>query len=66
MTETRTIDIQGGRQYFEIRGSGPVLVIIGSPMGARDFAPLADALASDYTVVTLDPRGISRSTLDNE
>jgi pimeloyl-ACP methyl ester carboxylesterase len=59
------IDTPGARQYFEIRGSGPVLIIVGSPMASRDFAPLAEALASDHTVVTLDPRGISRSTLDD-
>jgi pimeloyl-ACP methyl ester carboxylesterase len=34
-------------------------------MGAAMFAPLADALASDHTVVTADPRGISGSTLDD-
>lgn len=63
MTDSRTIDVAGAQQYFEITGSGPVIVIVGSPMSARDFAPLADALATDHTVVTLDPRGISRSAL---
>jgi pimeloyl-ACP methyl ester carboxylesterase len=32
-------------------------------MAAADFAPLADAMAGDYTVVTHDPRGISGSVL---
>jgi pimeloyl-ACP methyl ester carboxylesterase len=60
-----TLAVPGGAVYFEVRGSGPLLVVTGSPMGADLFAPLADALASDHTVVTLDPRGIGRSTLDD-
>ena len=65
MSESRTIDVAGAVQYFERRGSGPVIVIVGSPMSAREFAPLAESLATDHTVVTLDPRGISRSVLDD-
>ena len=34
-------------------------------MPAADFAPLAEALASDHTVVTTDPRGIANSCLDD-
>jgi pimeloyl-ACP methyl ester carboxylesterase len=30
-------------------------------MGAAFFAPAADLLAADHTVVTLDPRGTGRS-----
>ena len=33
------------------------MLVIGSPMASADFAPLADALAGDHTVVTYDPRG---------
>lgn len=65
MTTTHTLDVPGGRQHYEVRGSGPLLLIVGSPMGAAMFTPLAEALAGDHTVVTLDPRGISRSTLDD-
>ena len=60
-----TIQIDGGTLYYETRGEGPVLIITGSPMGAGGFTALAEALASDYTVITHDPRGISRSTLDD-
>jgi pimeloyl-ACP methyl ester carboxylesterase len=42
-----------------------VLAVIGSPMSASHFGPVADALARDYTVVTYDPRGIAGSTIDN-
>ena len=34
-------------------------------MPAADFAPLADALAGDHTVVTYDPRGLAHSTIDD-
>ncbi|OLT19953.1 hydrolase [Pseudonocardia sp. CNS-139] len=65
MTNSHTIDVPGGRLYYEVRGSGPLLLVVGSPMGAAPFARLADALADDHTVVTLDPRGISASRLDD-
>jgi pimeloyl-ACP methyl ester carboxylesterase len=65
MTTSHTLDVPGAQLYYEVRGSGPVLVALGSPMNAAAFAPLADALAADHTVVTLDPRGISGSRLDD-
>ncbi|WP_433435855.1 alpha/beta fold hydrolase [Nonomuraea sp. CA-141351] len=65
MTTTHTLAIPGGRLRYEVRGSGPVLLVTGAPMAAADFAPLADAMASDYTVVTHDPRGISGSVLED-
>ncbi|WP_329396060.1 alpha/beta hydrolase [Streptomyces melanogenes] len=65
MTTTHTLDVPGARLYYEVRGSGPLLLVMGAPMDAGAFAPLADALASDHTVVTHDPRGISGSTLDD-
>ena len=34
-------------------------------MASAEFAPLADTLATDHTVVTFDPRGHARSTIDN-
>jgi pimeloyl-ACP methyl ester carboxylesterase len=34
-------------------------------MDARSFAPLADRLAADHTVLTTDPRGINRSVVDD-
>jgi pimeloyl-ACP methyl ester carboxylesterase len=51
--------------HYEVRGSGQVVAVIGSPMAAAMFAPLADALAGDHTVITYDPRGISHSTVDD-
>ena len=60
---SRTLAVPDCSLYYELRGSGPLLVVAGSPMGADMFAPVADALATDHTVVTLDPRGIGRSRL---
>jgi pimeloyl-ACP methyl ester carboxylesterase len=51
--------------YYEVRGSGPVIALVGSPMDARSFAPLAEILAAEHTVLTTDPRGVNRSPLDN-
>ncbi|MFD3487605.1 alpha/beta fold hydrolase [Streptomyces sp. NPDC058665] len=65
MVTTRTLDVPGAHLSYETRGSGPVLVLTGAPMNAAHFAPLADALPDEYTVVTHDPRGISGSTLDD-
>ncbi len=65
MTTTHTVAVPGARIHYEIRGAGPVLVIAGSPMAARFFAPLADALADGYTVITHDPRGNAGSPMDD-
>ncbi|MGW2561595.1 alpha/beta fold hydrolase [Streptomyces sp. NPDC001514] len=65
MTTTRTLDVPGARLHYEVRGAGPLLLVMGAPMAAADFAPLADALAGHHTVVTHDPRGISGSVLDD-
>jgi len=56
-----TLEVPGARLYYEIRGQGPLVVLVGAPMDARPFAPLAELLASDHTVLTTDPRGINRS-----
>jgi pimeloyl-ACP methyl ester carboxylesterase len=65
MTTTHTLAVPGARLHYEVRGAGPLLLLMGAPMAAAAFAPLADALAGDHTVVTHDPRGISGSVLDD-
>lgn len=60
-----TLTVPGARLHHEVRGSGPLVVLAGAPMNADAFAPLADLLAADHTVVTTDPRGIHRSPLDD-
>jgi pimeloyl-ACP methyl ester carboxylesterase len=39
------------------------MVLVGAPMDANSFTPLADLMAVDHTVLTTDPRGINRSTV---
>ncbi|MCW0214401.1 MAG: alpha/beta hydrolase [Pseudonocardia sp.] len=65
MVTIHTVDVPGAHLHYDVRGSGPLLVLLGAPMSAAHFAPLADALAAHHTVVTTDPRGIANSTLDD-
>jgi pimeloyl-ACP methyl ester carboxylesterase len=62
--ETRTLQAPGAMLYYDIRRADasdhPVLLTIGSPMGAEGFVALATHFA-DRTVVTYDPRGAGRS-----
>jgi pimeloyl-ACP methyl ester carboxylesterase len=58
-----SLEVPDGRLYYELRGRGPLVVLAGAPMDARAFAPLADLLSRDHTVLTTDPRGINRSVL---
>jgi pimeloyl-ACP methyl ester carboxylesterase len=62
---SRSLDVPGARLHYEVRGRGPLLFVIGSPMAAAEFAPLAHALATDHTVVTYDPRGFAGSPVDD-
>ncbi|HEX7824924.1 MAG TPA: alpha/beta hydrolase [Mycobacterium sp.] len=62
---TRSLDVPGARLHYEVRGAGPLLFVVGSPMGTADFASFADALATDRTVVTFDPRGLAGSTIED-
>jgi pimeloyl-ACP methyl ester carboxylesterase len=66
MTEptTHTLEVPGAVLTYDVRRTDssdePVLVLIGSPMGAAGFGTLASHFA-DRTVVTYDPRGVERS-----
>ncbi|MFI6169658.1 alpha/beta fold hydrolase [Nocardia sp. NPDC051052] len=63
---TGTLKVPGATLYYEVRGTGPVLLLLpGSGGDAAVFDPIADILAVHFTVVTLDPRGYSRSVLDS-
>jgi len=66
MTEptTHTLDAPGAVLTYDVRKAdspAPVLLLIGSPMGASGFGTLAGHF-TDRTVVTYDPRGVERST----
>jgi pimeloyl-ACP methyl ester carboxylesterase len=59
-----TLEVPGASLYYEVRGRGPVLLLMpGGPADATTFRRIENRLASDYTVVTYDPRGLSHSEL---
>ena len=63
---TRTLEVPGATLTYDVRrndtSTSPVLLLIGSPMGAAGFGTLA-AHFTDRTVVTYDPRGSERSKM---
>ncbi|GAA2818160.1 alpha/beta fold hydrolase [Kribbella solani] len=65
---TETLDVPGAMLTYDVRGeltNRPLLLLIGSPMGAAGFGTLASHFA-DRTVVTYDPRGVDRSIRGGE
>jgi pimeloyl-ACP methyl ester carboxylesterase len=60
-----TLDVPGARLYYERRGVGPLLLMIGSPMDSTGFAGLGGAFADRYTVVTYDPRGFGKTSRED-
>ena len=60
--EGKFVVANGASLYYERKGTGPgVLFIAGSTGDAGNFTRAADLLANEYTVVTYDRRGNSRS-----
>ncbi|MET9667978.1 alpha/beta hydrolase [Streptomyces sp. NPDC006475] len=61
-----SLRVNGATLHYEVRGQGPLLLLIPGGAGdAASFDGIADDLAAEYTVATYDPRGMSRSTLDD-
>jgi pimeloyl-ACP methyl ester carboxylesterase len=58
------LKVHGATLAYDVRRNAstpePVLLLIGSPMGAGGFATLSSHF-TDRTVVTYDPRGVGRS-----
>ncbi len=63
----RTLHVPGAILSYEVRGQGPLLLLI--PGGGNDahhaFEGIARRLIDRYSVVIYDRRGLSRSTLDD-
>ncbi len=63
---TEVLEVPGAQLTYDVRpavpGSpeAPVLLLVGSPMGAAGFGTLSGSFP-DRTVVTYDPRGVERS-----
>ncbi|MGY1719363.1 MULTISPECIES: alpha/beta fold hydrolase [unclassified Blastococcus] len=67
MTTTLSLPVPGATLVYDVRGplpaedGQPPLLMIGQPMDASGFGTLA-GLFPERTVVTVDPRGLGRST----
>lgn len=65
--KTNTLRVPGAMLSYEVRGRGPILLLI--PGGGNDahhaFEGIARCLADRYSVIIYDRRGLSRSTLDD-
>ncbi len=60
---THTLEVPGAVLTYDVRtgdGAAPVLLLIGSPMGAAGFCT-STGYFTDRMVVTYDPRGVERS-----
>ena len=60
------LDVPGASLCYEVQGSGPALLLIpGGPADAAGFRHMAKLLSEQFSVVTYDPRGLSRSSVDD-
>ncbi|GAA2290789.1 alpha/beta hydrolase [Streptomyces kunmingensis] len=65
MIVANRLRVPGATLHHETRGEGPPLLLLpGAGGDAAVLDAVADALADTFTVLTHDPRGYSRSTLD--
>ncbi|MER5816277.1 alpha/beta hydrolase [Streptomyces californicus] len=61
---TGRLEAPGATLHYEVRGRGPLLVMMpGGSADAGIYDTLAAELADRWTVAAFDPRGYSRSTL---
>lgn len=64
MESQGSFEVPGATLYYKSRGSGPVVLVIqGGAADADGSDPLATHLESDFTIVSYDRRGLSRSVL---
>lgn len=58
------LDVPGATLHYETRGRGPLFLLISSGHGQADtYTRIANKLSRNFTVVTYDRRGFSRSHL---
>jgi len=60
--ETGTVDVNGTKLYYEIRGTGPSFLFIpGAEGDAEEYLRVVELLEDDFRVLSYDRRGFSRS-----
>jgi predicted alpha/beta-fold hydrolase len=63
--QTSILEVPGARLYYEIHGSGPLMLMVPGATGTADsFRRVTEHLVAHYTVVIYDRRGFSRSQLN--
>lgn len=56
------VEVNGAKIYYETRGTGPSAILVSGATGdAGHFTKVADFLSDEFTVVSYDRRGNSRS-----
>jgi pimeloyl-ACP methyl ester carboxylesterase len=61
-----TLSVPGAKLCFKMRGEGPALLVIQGGAGNADAVDsLAESLATEFTTISYDRRGLMRSTLDD-
>lgn len=64
-TSSASLAVPGAELYYEVCGSGPVLLVLqGGAGGAEGSVGLCRNLADRFTIVSYDRRGFTRSPLD--
>lgn len=60
--QTGIVEVNGASLYYELRGTGPAVVFVSGTTGdAGHFERVAELLADEFTCVSYDRRGNSRS-----
>lgn len=60
--KTGTVDVDGAKLYYELRGTGPSFLFIpGAEGDAEEYLRVAELLDDEFKVLSYDRRGFSRS-----
>ena len=57
-TEAGTVDVNGAKLYYELRGTGPSLLFIpGAEGDAEEYLRVVELLEDEFTILSYDRRG---------
>lgn len=64
-TGNHELPVPGATLFYRVRGKGPLLLMLAGGHGDADTTDaVSEPLINDYTVVSYDRRGLSRSTIN--